>query len=298
MSEAQVYEKMITQKSKGQISLEFVTATLFFIILLVGIIFVGADYVPEIEESNERASINLESRRMTAMILSSPGYHSVGSGGTDWAQNSSTVNSVEEFGLATEYHRVEREKVMALNTIGEDSFNYSQFRDVMDVENQYRFEFTVLPVIDTSTQYLRTNPPKDPAIVEPNNTYYSTSGNDVGYGSLRIDGIQYNFLTTSHDSFYDTLYVENQTGNGWNFSESTRYRQGDDLNLGGEEYAIRSFQNRGDDTGTVVILSRQLKSFGSSFDVEATVEKMNRYAVIEGDGYDPQPLSIEVFSWV
>lgn len=289
---------MIKENSKGQISLEFVTATLFFIILLVGIIFLGVDYVPEIEESNERASINLESRRMTSMILTSPGYHSYGSGGVDWAENSSTVNSVEEFGLATEYHRVEREKVMALSTIGEDSFNYSQFREVMDVDNQYRFEFTVLPVVDTSKQFLRTNPPKDPSIVEPNNTYYSTSGNNVGYGTLRIAGIQYNFLTTSHDSFYDTLYVENQTVNEWNFSESTRYRQGDDLNLAGEEYTIRSFQNRGDDTGTVVILSRQLKSFGSSFDVDATVEKMNRYAVIEGDGYDPQPLRIEVFSWV
>ena len=293
-----VYEKMTEEKSKGQISLEFVTATLFFIIILVGIIFLAADFVPEIRESNERASINLESRRMTSMILSSPGHHSFGSGGAEWEQNSSTVNSVDEFGLATDYHVVEMEKVMALETIGEDAFNYSQFREVMDVDNQYRFEFTVLPVIDTSSQYLRTNPPKDPAIVEPNNTYYSTSGNDVGYGDLRIDGVRYNFLTTSHDSFYDTLYVENQTGNDWNFSESTRYREGDDLNLGGEEYTIRSFQNRGDDTGTVVILSRQLKSFGSSFDVDATVEKMNRYAVLEAEGYDRQPLRVEVFSWI
>jgi len=289
---------MIEEKSKGQISLEFVTATLFFIIILAGIIFIGVDYVPEIRESNERASINLESRRMTSMILSSPGYHSFGSGGAEWEQNSSTVNSVKEFGLATDYHVVERDKLMTLETIGQNAFNYSQFRDVMDVDNQYRFEFTVLPVIDTSSQYLRTNPPKDPAIVEPNNTYYSNSGNDVGYGDLRIDGIQYNFLTTSHDSFYDTLYVENQTGNEWNFSESKRYRQGDSLNLGGKDYTVRSFQNRGDDTGTVVILSRQLKSFGSSFDVDATVEKMNRYAVMEAEGYDRQPLRIEVFAWI
>lgn len=282
---------------KGQISIEFVAATMFFIIILVGIMFIGADYVPEIEQSNEIASINMESRRMTSMILNSPGHYSFGSGGVEWEKNTSTVNSVDEFGLASEYHKVEKEKIMALETVGENSFNYSQFRDVMDLDNQYRFEFTVLPVVDTSSQFLRTYPPKNPSIIEPNNTDYSDSGNNIGYGSISIDGVQYNFLTTSHNSLYDTVYVENQTDRGWNFTDSRRYSVSDTLLLGGSEYTIRSFQNRGDKKGTVVILSRPLKSFGSAFDVDTTVEKLNRYAVLVDEGSDPQPLRIEVFSW-
>lgn len=231
------------------------------------------------------------------MLLDSPGQHSYGSGGSDWEKNSSTLSQVEEVGLASEYHVVEREKIMSLATVGEDVLNYSTFRDITDISNQYRFVFTAMPVVDTSDKFFRSRPPDDPAIVEPVSQVYQSAGNEVGYGSIVMGGTQYNVLTTSHDGRYDTMYLVNDSHRGWNFIGADRYEEGDDIRLGDREFNIEGFHNTLDTSGNVVILSKRLNTFGSEFDVDSTIIKLNRYAALRQEGAELQPLRIEVYSW-
>jgi hypothetical protein len=282
---------------KGQISLEFVTSILFVIFILAFLIFTITDYVPRIEEYNQRAQVNLEARSLTEMLMTSPGYHTFRDNGTNWEKNSSTLKNAREVGLASDYHVIQKDKVMSLVTAGQDGLNYSRFREIANFENQYRFEFTVLPIINTHRKFTRTEPPRNPEIIEPENPEYDDSGNRIGYGSIRMGGTKYNALTTSHDGRYDTLYLVNQSSNDWNFTDAGRYIEGDTITLGGRNFEIEGFQNSGDKIGNIVVISRQLKTFGSALDTSATIIKLNRYAALEQPGADLHPLRIEVFSW-
>ena len=282
---------------KGQISFEFLTSMLFIIFVITFILFTASDQVPDIEQNNQRASINLEARSLTSMMLNSPGYHSYGSGGMDWESNQSSLQNIEEIGLASEYHVVERDKIMNLTTVGDEALNYSRFRELTDVSNQYRFVFSAMPVVDTSSKFYRTEPPEEPNIIEPESDRYNNAGNNVGYGSIVMGGTQYNVLVTSHNGRYDTAYMVNSSAREWNFIGATRYGEGDDIDLGNREFRVEGFQNSGDKIGNVVILSRELKTFGSAFDVDSTIVKLNRYAVLKQPGADLQPLKIEVYSW-
>lgn len=282
---------------KGQISLEYVAAMLFVIFVLAFILFNASDQVPDIRQNNDRASVNLEARTLTSTLLDNSGKHSFGSGGENWEKNVSTRTNAEEIGFASRYHVVERDKIMALNTVGSDVLNYSQFRELTDVDNQYRFVFTALPVVDTSDKFFRTRPPEEPSIVEPDNDDYNSAGNQVGYGDIVMGGTQYNILTTAHDGQYDTLYIRNDSKKGWNFTGATRFQEGENINIGGREFNIEGFHNTRDTAGNVVILSRELKDFGSQFDVDSTVIKLSRYAAIKQQGAELQPLRLEVYSW-
>ena len=117
-------------KSKGQVSLEYVAAMLFVIFVLAFILFNASDQVPDIRQNNDRASVNLEARSLTSTLLDNPGSHSFGSGGDNWEKNTSTRDNANEVGFASEYHVVERDKIMALDTVGDDVLNYSQFRNL------------------------------------------------------------------------------------------------------------------------------------------------------------------------
>ena len=280
------------RERKGQITIEFILSTLFFIIMLGALIFIVVDYVPEIENLNKRAQVNMETRRVTSMLLTSPGLNSTGS--TDWELS---PNSVESIGLASSYHVVEKSKLDALNTRSVSKFNYSQFQEVTDAENDYRMSFTVLPIIDTSENYLRTEPPENPNITEPGNSDFLSAGNTVNYGSILMGGNTYNVLVTSHDGSYDTLYKNQHSVSGWNFTDAPRFASGDSVELGGRNFTVKSFQNRGDESGTLVVLSRDLKIFGSSLVVDSTIVRLNRYAALEQTGANLQPLRIEVFAW-
>ncbi|WP_414838171.1 hypothetical protein ACK3SF_02105 [Candidatus Nanosalina sp. VS9-1] len=282
---------------KGQISFEFVTSMLFVIFILAFIIFTASDQVPEIEQNNERASVNLEASRLTSMLLTSPGYHSHGSGGTEWERDADTLEDIEDVGLASDYHVVERDKVMNLGTVGGDVLNYSRFREITQISNQYRFVFSAMPIVDTSSKFYRTEPPEDPNIVEPENERYINSGNNVGYGSIVMGGTKYNVLVTSHNGRYDTAYMVNDSAREWNFIGAERYGEGDTIELGGREFVVEGFQNSGDQIGNIVILSREIKTFGSQFDVDSTITKISRYAAFKQPGADLQPMKIEVYSW-
>jgi hypothetical protein len=281
---------MISQ-GKGQITIEFILSTLFFIIMLTAIIFLVVDYVPDIEDVNRRAQVNMEARRVSTMLLTTNGRNTTGS--TNWED---TPNSLTSVGLASDYHVVDMGKLDAISTRSASKLNYSQFRELADVESNYRMRFTSLPIIDTSESFRRDEPPEDPNITEPVNTDYFNAGNNVNYGTLLMGNSQYNFLVTSHDGQYDTIYRAEDSSSGWNFTGAPRYGTGDRVTLGGKDFNIQSIQNRGE-KGTMVFLSRHIKTFGSSLVVDATIVKINRYAALEQEGANLQPMRMEVFAW-
>ena len=282
---------------KGQVTIEFLLSTLFVIIMLSTLLYLSVDYVPEIEDASQPAEVTMETRRISSMLMTSPGSHSYGVGGTEWERNTSTLQNIDAVGLASGYHVLEREKVENLTTFSPDGLNYTVFRDVTDIENQYRILFTYMPVIHTPDSYLRTQPPEFPNITEPQSTDYSSSGNTVRYGDLTVGGIKYNFLVTSHGGVYDTVYRNRHSNERWNFTSSPTYSEGDLMQLDGREFTVRAIQNTERKGGSLVILSRQFKQFGPAFDATAAIEKMNRYAVLNETGTELQPVRIEVFAW-
>lgn len=276
---------------KGQITIEFVLSTLFFIIMLATLVYLSVDYVPEVEELNERARVNMEARRATSMILTNPGMNI--SNDTSWQ---SSPNAVKSFGLASSYHVVQRSKIQAIETRSGSKFNYSQFKQITGFENEYRFEFTVFPVIDAPRSFQRSEPPEDPNITEPVNADYVSSGNKVNYGRVLMGGDIYNVLVTSHDGSYDTVYRIQDSVDRWNFSGAPRFQEGDSMSLGARDFRVESFQNRGEG-GTKVILSRSLKSFGPPLAVDSTIITIERYAAFSQPGANLQPLRMEVLAW-
>lgn len=278
--------------SKGQITIEFILSILLFIIILTTLLLLVVDYVPELESNNERAKVNMEARRLTSMLLTSSGMNETGD--SEWESN---PNTVEDIGLASRYHVVEKDKLDAMSTRSNSKFNYTQFLNVTGVKNEYRISFTVLPIIDTSNTFGKTNPPEDPNITEPTNSDYINAGNQIRYGSMLMGGNTYNFLITSHSNEYDTMYQNRDAVSGWNFTGASKYVKGDQVPMGGREFEIKSFQNKGSEKGTLVVLSRPIKTFGSTLVVDSTIVNLNRYAVLKQPGANKQPLRIEVFAW-
>ncbi len=282
---------------KGQINLEFLAAALLYLGALGTIVVLSSGTIPEFTEDMERASLNLEARQISTKILTTSGHHSFGSGGPNWHSNNTTVDNIEAFGLASDYLQVERDKISRMKTAnprkGFNYFNYTQFKNVTGVDNQYRFNFTWMPIVETPRSFTRGSAPfaaKDgkPNITEPSTGYYIASGNDIHYGSSTLNGRTYNFLVTSHDGVYNTTYVSNN----WDFGGYPPLGIDDNINLYGEEYRIRSIQNRPDEPGSMLILGQHLKTFGASVDSDSTVTSMQRFALLEGE-----PLRVRVLAW-
>ena len=282
---------------RGQVTIEYLLSTLFVIIMLSTLLLLSVDRVPEIDDASEPAEVTMESRRVSSMLITSPGSHSYGSGGVSWEKNSSTLSNVESVGLATDYHVVDRDKVQNLTSFSSAGLNYSVFRGTTDIENQYRFLFTFMPVIHTPESYTRNNPPETPNITEPQSTEYDSSGNTVRYGDFTIGGTEYNFILTSHNGEFDTIYKNRHSGGRWDFRSSPKFSPGEEMKLDGRNFTIRNMQNTERKSGSVTVLSRQFKSFGPSFDATASVQKLNRYSAMNETGTSLQPLKIEVFSW-
>lgn len=283
--------------SQGQVTIEFLLSSIFFIIMLSTLLYFVVDYVPEVQEASRPAEVTMESRRISSQLLTSPGHHSYGPGGTDWEKSSSKLNEIDSVGLASDYHVLERSKISNLTSYSSSGLNYTVFRELTDVDNQYKFIFTYLPIVHTSESYLRTEPPEFPNITEPESTQYSLSGNTVRYGDISIGNIKYNFLVTSHGGTFDTVYKNRHSVDRWNFTDSSNYESGEEIKLDGRNFTLRSIQNKGDETGSMFVLSRQFKNFGPSFDATASIEKMNRYGVLNETGTEVQPVRVEVFAW-
>ncbi|MFB6208328.1 MAG: hypothetical protein ABEJ69_03185 [Candidatus Nanohaloarchaea archaeon] len=277
---------------KGQFTLEYIGAAVFFLLTVVGVAAMGANKIPKFQEDMKTSSLNMEAREVTERMLSSPGYHDYGSGGTDWERNVATISHTTEFGLASDYLVVEKDKLENLSYTGADQFNYTQFKRVAEVEHNYLFNFTWMPVVETPRSFIRGSP-KGPVGTEPTSASYPTANNRVHYGTLYIFNREYKFLVTAHDGVYDTLYYSGD----WNFDDNIPYSRGEKISLRGREFRITKFENRGDTPGTSVILSRHVKTFGGSIDQDSRVIKLNRYAVLNARNSDPQPLRIEVLAW-
>lgn len=282
---------------KGQSTIEFLGATLLFLIAIIGSLTVMSDRVPQFTEDMRESSKNAEIHRFTNSILSESGRHSYSGGGTNWEENTTTIENIEEFGLASEYHVVDRGKLENISTIGSDKLNYSRFRDITNLDNQYYLNFTWFPIVETSSSFTRNRPPSDPNITEPNSTSpeYSLSENRIHYGNINLSGKQYNFLVAAFNGVYNTTYISESD---YNFSESDPVGIGDNISLNGSEFFVEQIQNRDRQPGSSVVLSRYIKSFGPNpSNTEQVVTKLNRYAVLNATGSDDEVLKVEVLSW-
>ena len=284
-------------KSIGQVTIEYLLSTLFVIIMLSTLLLLSVDRVPEIDEASNPAEVTMEARRISSMMISSPGTHSYGTGGSKWEKNSSTLQNIDSVGFATDYHAVDRDKVENLTSYSSDGLNYSVFRKLTNIDNQYRFLFTYMPVIHTPESYRRNNPPEDPNITEPQSSDYDSSGNTVRYGGFTIGGTEYNFIVTSHNDVYDTVYRNRHSNQRWDFTSSPRFEVGEEIKLDGRNFTLRTIQNTERKSGSFFLVSRQFKQFGPSFDATASIQKLNRYATLNETGTMLQPLKIEVFAW-
>lgn len=279
---------------KGQNTLEFLVGVLLFILVITASLSIISGRIPAFSEDVEQSAKNMEMYRVTEQILSESGRHSYGTGGTNWEKNSSTVSNTEEFGLATDYHVVALDKIKALSTTGKPAFNYTQFRKLTDVRNQYHFEFIWFPIVETSSSFTRTMPPANPPIVSPDSSRYSQAENRVHYGSLLMNGTQYNFLVAAFDGVYNTTYVSESN---WDFENAPPHGTGDVIQLDSRDFEIVKFQNRDRKPGASVILKRHLKSFGSNPPEIGSVTKLNRYAVLKTPDTDKGLLRMEVLAW-
>lgn len=258
-----------------------------FIALLGSILVVASDSIPRFSDEVQEAEMNLEMRALTNKLLTQPGSTP---GSTNWEQNPENADTV---GLSDKRGEVEREKIKALNDTQNtaSTLNYTEFRDLTGIENQYRFVFTWYPVIQTHKTFTRTESPS--RILEPTTPEYTNAGNTVHYGSAFINGQMRYFIVTSHDGIYDTVYISDN----WNFGSSQRAFRGEVVTIGNQDFTVSKFQNRANNPGNLVILSSQINDFGALQEQSSTVIKLNRYAVLKDVESDDFPVKIEVLAW-
>lgn len=283
---------------KGQSTIEFLGGIVIFLIVIVASLSVLSGRVPKFTDDVAQSSQNMEMYRVTNQILTESGRHSYGPGGANWEKNSSTVSHATEFGLAADHKVLAYDKIARISTTGGDSFNYSQFRDINRLRNQYFFNLTWLPVVETSSTFTKTEPPSsNPEIVEPDTEEYDRAENRIHYGSIELFGGQYNFLVAAFDGVYNTTYIS-EDNNRFNESSTIHAGMGDVVDLGAREYTVEQIQNRDRRPGASIILRKPLKSFGPSpGNTEESVTKLNRYAVLEAAGTDRGIVRMEVLSW-
>jgi hypothetical protein len=286
---------------KGQSTIEFLGSMIIFILVLISSLSIITGRVPDFRNDLKQSSHNMEAYRFTNYVMSKPGSHSYNNGGANWERTDETVSEIEEFGLAEGYHILDKDKIEALNTSSslKSDLNYSQFREITDLENQYYFEFTWFPIVETESSFTRTEPPFNPPIDEPETSppNYNFAENRVHYGSFRLADKDYNFLVAAFDGVYNTTYLAEKPGN-WNFTNSEPKGVGDTLKLDSRKFNIKKIQNRDRKPGSSVILERNLNSFGQNPEnVGSPVTKLNRYAVLKADKTDKEVIRMEVLSW-
>lgn len=285
-------QKSSRNKSKGQLNIEFLAAAGFFIIAITGLI-TSNQALPSYSDSMDRSSLNLEAKTITDQLITEPGRHSYGKGGNNWEKNSSTVENTKAVGLSSDHHVLDRGKMERLKTAtidGSTGLNYTEFKEVTGVENQYKFKFVWLPTIQTNHSFIKSNPPSNPNILEPETSEYASSDNRVHYGSVDLDGNVYNVLVTAHNGAYDSLYVQEES---WDFTSSNPEEPYQiDQRIQENNFYIESFQNRENDRGALVIISKNIKEFGPTENPETEVITLDRYGVFEGE-----PMRMEVSAW-
>jgi len=272
---------------KGQSTIEFLGTSIMFIALLGSILMVASDSIPRFDDEVQEASMNMELHSLTTQMLTQPGSTPSSS---NWEKN---PDNIQTLGLADKRGEVQRSKIGALDESSDNpsNLNYTEFRQVTDIENQYRFVFTWYPTIQTYKTFTRSRPPSK--ILEPTADEYSNSDNTIHYGTAFINGQEMKFIVTAHDGVFDTVYISEN----WNFGTSQRAQRGEVVTIQGTEFTVRAFQNREKDPGNIVIFSSKLKDFGATQEQRETIVKLNRYAVLKDIESDDFPMKIEVLTW-
>lgn len=273
---------------KAQINLEFLAAAGFYIIALGTIVTAGSNILPQYSQEVDQASLNLEARSLTNQLMTEPGAHNYNGGGSDWESSKETIQKTDSIGLASDFLELKRDKINALSTVSlsGEKLNYTRFKDITGVENQYRFEFTWMPTVQTNGYFTRTNPPSDPDITEPVYSSYQDADNRVHYGEVKLQGTWYRFLVTAHNGVYDRAYISNN----WNFDTEVPYQRHDTIPA--VPFEIHSFQNRERKPGSLLVLRQPVNTFGATTDSDSVVTTFQRFAVMEGE-----PLKIRVLAW-
>mgnify|MGYP006269095619 CR=1 FL=1 len=273
---------------KGQINLEFLAAAGFYILALGTVITAGSGILPQYSQEADRSTLNLEARSLTDQLMTETGSHTYSGGGSNWEATQDTIQNAESIGLASDFLVIERDKINALSTVSVNGqkLNYTKFKDVTGVQNQYRFEFIWMPTVQTNKSFTRTDPPSNPAITEPEFSSYASADNRVHYGEVTLEAASYKFLVTSHNGVYDRVYISDD----WNFRFEDPY--GVDENIPGAPFQIHSFQNRDRKPGTLLVLKEELKTFGATRDSDSIITTFQRFGILEGE-----PLKIQVLTW-
>lgn len=162
---------------KGQINLEFLTATFVYLLAVGGVLISVAQIGPDLMDDAEERTLNLEVKQVSDRLLSLEGSHE--GGGTDW-QDADPEN-VEEVGLSDgEYHSIHPEKLEKLESFTQngntDNVNYSIFRDLAGIENQVALNFTIKPALVMEREI-------------PVSEFQDGSDDDMLEGYWRFDGV-------------------------------------------------------------------------------------------------------------
>lgn len=284
---------------KGQINFEFLVAAIVYLSAIGGVLF-ASSAIPSFQSSTERANSHMEARAISNHLITQPGYYETSTTGTDWEESEKRIKNLESVGLADSSHRINRQKLEQLQTVTvqepETKVNYTRFREIMDVENEYKLTFVWFPTSDTHRDFTKGNPPSDPdedgqteTFIEPKEeSYAERAGNKVNYGQLSLRGVTYNILVASHNETYDTVRINN---NGWDFEDNTKLSEGQTRDLGNQEYTLHRIQNRDREQGAAVMFKKEIKEFGSSPGNKETV-RLARYATMSS-----YPLRVEVLAW-
>lgn len=276
---------------KGQVSIEFLASFFLYLLAVAAVIQFVSDDIPEFDDSMDSKIHHVEAKYVSDQVLTQSGYHTVGSGGSNWEKNTSTRKNVENFGLASDYLVIEQQKLQAVTTVGNSKFNYSQFVNTVGASNQYLFNFTWMPVVHTDEQFRKNNPPA--GLTEPDHPLYDSAGMNVQYGRIRLNGHERHFLVTSHMSNYNTTYISSNR----NFRNAQPQGTGHEIDFNGKQFSLIHIQNREYDKGGLLVLERHVKEFGATRDAASSSVKLNRYVSYKAQNSGLEPMRVEVYVW-
>lgn len=274
---------------KGQVSIEFLASFFLYILAVVAVFQVVSGGIPDFNDSMDQKKLHYEAKYVSDQMLKQSGFHTEGQGGTNWEKNTSTRNSLNSLGLASEYMKIDPEKLEQVATVGQSKVNYSQFTETVGVDNQYFFNFTWTPVVNTYQSFYKDTPPGGLTI--PDHDLYRKARGNVHYGNVTLNGETRHFLVTEHRTGYNTTYVSGDR----NFENSDPRGTDSTVDFNGRDFTITGFQNVRYDRGGLVMLESHVKGFGSNMDRSAGVVKFNRYPSYDAENSDLMPMRVEVY---
>lgn len=276
---------------KGQVSIEFLASFFLYLLAVVAVFQVISGDIPAFDQSMSDKELHIEAKYISDQALTQTGYHTFGQGGENWQKNSSTRDSIKNFGLASDYLVVNESKLEATETVGNTGINYTEFTETVGADNQYLFNFTWTPVVQASDYFDKGNSPT--SIQEPTTGLYASADQEVHYGNIRLKGERKYFLITSHQTQYNTTYVSTNQ----DFGGETPQGLDSSVNFGGEDFRVTGFQNRRYDRGGLLVLESHVKEFGATLDSSGDSVKFNRYVSYDAEGSEMEPMRVEVYAW-